>query len=118
MNKILIIDDDHGYRDDVSIAARKKNWEAYTSPTWRNVQHQIAEKKFSLIIADYRLRNETIIELLDYMKREKIFIPIIVVSADDDEQYKEKALDAGATAFYDKFSLNLSKIYALLDDFQ
>lgn len=79
---------------------------------------QIAEKKFSLIIADYRLRNETIIELLDYMKREKIFIPIIVVSADDDEQYKEKALDAGATAFYDKFSLNLSKIYALLDDFQ
>ncbi len=87
-------------------------------PTWRNVQHQIAEKKFSLIIADYRLRNETIIELLDYMKREKIFIPIIVVSADDDEQYKEKALDAGATAFYDKFSLNLSKIYALLDDFQ
>ena len=76
MNKILIIDDDHGYR------------------------------------------NETIIELLDYMKREKIFVPIIVVSADDDEQYKEKALDAGATAFYDKFSLNLSKIYALLDDFQ
>lgn len=52
MNKILIIDDDHGYRDVVSIAARKKNWEAYTSPTWRNVQHQIAEKKFSLIIAD------------------------------------------------------------------
>lgn len=70
MNKILIIDDDHGYRDVVSIVARKKNWEAYTSPTWRNVQ-QIAEKKFSLIIADYRLRNETIIELLDYMKREK-----------------------------------------------
>ena len=32
MNKILIIDDDHGYRDVVSIAARKKNWEAYTSP--------------------------------------------------------------------------------------
>ena len=52
------------------------------------------------------------------MKRKKIFIPIIVVSADDDEQYKEKALDAGATAFYDKFSLNLSKIYALLDDIQ
>lgn len=79
---------------------------------------KLPKKKFSLIIADYRLRNETIIELLDYMKREKIFIPIIVVSADDDEQYKEKALDAGATAFYDKFSLNLSKIYALLDDFQ
>ncbi len=99
MNKILIIDDDHGYRDVVSIAARKKNWEAYTSPTWRNVQHQIAEKKFSLIIADYRLRNETIIELLDYMKREKIFIPIIVVSADDDEQYKRESVRRWCNCF-------------------
>ena len=49
------------------------------------------------------------------MKMQNIAIPVIAVSASDDESLPDKVIKCGARNFYDKLDFNLSKIYEELE---
>ena len=68
-----------------------------------------------LIISDCLLYDETVIDLLHWMKMQNIAIPVIAVSASDDESLPDKVIKCGARNFYDKLDFNLSKIYEELE---
>lgn len=115
MRKVLVVDDDKGFRDIVRIAAGRKGWEAVTYPQWNSAIGGLEKKEFTLIVCDYELQNDTALDLLKYMKSKNLSIPVIVVSASEDEKYRENALRAGAKEFYDKFDLKLQVIYEWLE---
>lgn len=115
MRKVLVVDDDKGFRDIVRIAAGRKGWEAVTYPQWNSAIGGLEKKEFTLIVCDYELQNDTALDLLKYMKSKNLSIPVIVVSASEDEKYRENALRAGAKEFYDKLDLKLQVIYEWLE---
>ena len=117
MKKVLIVDDDYGYRNAVSIAAQNRGWTPIAVSSWEVVKKEIAQQEYSLIISDYKLRNETMLSLLDFMNINDLQIPVIVVSAADEEILKNRALEKGAKAFYDKCDIRLSKLYEFFDEF-
>ena len=71
-----------------------------------------------MIISDYLLHNETVVDLLYWMKSKSVNIPVIVVSASDEEELSDTALKNGADRFYDKLDFNLKKIYETLEEWQ
>lgn len=62
-----------------------------------------------LIISDCLLYVETVIDLLVWMKLKKIDIPVIAVSAAEDETLSVAVVKNGANCFYDKLDLPFSK---------
>lgn len=113
--RVLIIDDDITYLNAVSIVAKNRNWLPMLCNNIKTAKQIIHSEHPDLIISDYLLTDKTVIDLLKWMKLHNIDIPVIVVSASDDETILETVLKNGASNFYDKFEFNLSKIYAELE---
>lgn len=115
MKKVLIVDDDYGYQNVVSIAAKNRGWIPIAVSSWKMVQKEIAQQEYSLIISDYELGNETMLPLLEFIHINDLQIPVIVVSAYDKDNFEDKTINMGAEQCYEKLELNLSKLYRLFD---
>lgn len=117
MNTLLIVDDDLGYRNIMRTIAEDKGWRAVTTADWHTVVEPLVKNEISLIICDYKLRGTTAVDLLEFMKEKGLSLPVIVVTASDDEFCWESALKAGATAVYGKLELHLQDVYDLLEQY-
>lgn len=84
MNKVLVVDDDLGFRDIISIVVKRKGWEITAVADWCEVIDRILVKEFALIICDYNLRNKTALGLMDFIKETKCSKTPIIVTASDD----------------------------------
>lgn len=116
--RVLIIDDDIAYRNGVSIAAENRKWLPVSCEDIETAKQIIQSEPPDLIISDCLLSNETVIDLLHWITLQNIDIPVIVVSAGDDEALSETVIKCGARNFYDKLDFNLSKIYEELEKWQ
>lgn len=116
--RVLVIDDDIAYRNGVSIAASNRKWLPVTCKDIETAKQIIQSDPPDLIISDYLLYGETVVDLLHWMKIQNIEIPVIVVSASVDEALSETVIKCGARNFYDKLDFNLSKIYEELGKWQ
>lgn len=113
--RVLVIDDDFAYRNGISIAARNRKWLPVSCKDIETAKQMIRSEPPDLIISDCLLHDETVIDLLHWMKMQNIAIPVIAVSASDDESLPDKVIKCGARNFYDKLDFNLSKIYEELE---
>ena len=113
--RVLVIDDDIAYRNAISIAAKNRKWQPIACKDIETAKQIIQSESLDLIISDCLLYDETVIDLLHWMKTQNIDIPVIVVSASDDEALSDTAIKCGARNFYDKLGFNLSKIYGELE---
>ncbi len=116
--RVLIIDDDTAYRNGVSIAASNRKWLPVSCKDIETAKQIIQFEPPDLIISDCLLYNETVVDLLHWMKMQNIGIPVIAVSASNDEALSEAVIKCGARNFYDKLDFNLSKIYEELEKWQ
>lgn len=104
MPKILIIDDDVTITELMKALVKMEGHE----PTTVNDSLQAMEVAYSvkpdLITLDLMMPGLTGFELCELMKKDPKFaaIPIVIVSARDDTESKEKAMEAGATAYITK----------------
>ena len=113
--RVLVIDDDIAYRNAISIAAKNRKWQPIACKDIETAKQIIQSESLDLIISDCLLYDETVIDLLHWMTTQNIDIPVIVVSASDDESLSDTAIKCGARNFYDKLGFNLSKIYGELE---
>lgn len=116
--QVLIIDNDIAYRTGVGMAASNKHWTPVSCGDIRTAKQIISSTLPDLIISDYLLNGETVIDLLVWMKLKRIDIPVIAVSAAADEALSVAAIKSGADCFYDKLDFTLSKIYEVLEKHQ
>ena len=104
MPKILIVDDDVTITELMKALVKMEGHE----PTTVNDSMQAMEiaKSFNpdLITLDLMMPGLTGFELCELMKNDPKFarVPIVIVSARDDTESKEKAMGVGATAYITK----------------
>lgn len=95
--QVLIIDNDIAYRNGVSMAASNKHWIPVSCGDIRTAKQIISSTLPDLIISDCLLYGETVIDLLVWMKLQRIDIPVIAVSAA--WSYVKKKYKLNATNF-------------------
>lgn len=112
----LIVEDDEKIRKFINFSLNSQEYECIEAGTGREAMMLIATQKLAGIILDLGLPDMDGIDLIKQV-REFSGIPIIVVSARDQDYEKVEALDAGADDYLTKpFSINelLARIRVVL----
>ncbi len=106
MALILIVEDDRQIRKFIEFSLKSQNYECIEAATGKEAVNLIATQNIAAIILDLGLPDMDGIDILKQV-REFSDIPIIVVSARDQDNEKVEALDAGADDYLTKpFSIN------------
>ena len=112
----LIVEDDKKIRKYINFSLRSNEYECTEAETGREAMKMIALGNYAAIILDLGLPDMDGIDIIKQV-REFSDIPIIVVSARDQDNEKVEALDAGADDYLTKpFSMNelLARIRVVL----
>lgn len=98
---VLIVEDDKQIRNFISFSLKSQNYDCIEASTGKLAMNIIATENLSAIILDLGLPD---MDGLDIIKEIRSFleIPIIVVSARDQDNEKVEALDLGADDYLTK----------------
>jgi two-component system KDP operon response regulator KdpE len=101
MGLILIVEDDKQIRKFIDFSLRSQEYDCIEASTGKDAMSIIAAQNISAIILDLGLPD---MDGIDIIKRVREFsdIPIVVVSARDQDNEKVEALDAGADDYLTK----------------
>lgn len=117
MKNILIVDDDKEIQKALSIALQQEEFAMVSAFTIKEAVFYVKEHLFDLILLDIMLPDGNGFDLLQIIREQKIYVPVICLSSKDDEAVKVAGLGIGADDYITKpFSISLlkSKIKALI----
>ncbi len=117
MSKILIVEDDAFLRDGLCEILGKENYSVTVASTVSEAKGYIAAESFDLLIFDVMLPDGNGFDLCLSVREKDSNVPILFLTACDDEVQVVRGLDAGADDYVTKpFKLLelLSRIRALL----
>ncbi len=98
---ILVVEDDSQIRNFIAYSLKQEGFECKTASTAQSALSDLVTEKIDLMLLDLGLPDMDGMEVIDKV-REWSEIPIIVVSARDQDREKAAALDAGADDFLTK----------------
>ena len=99
---IYVIDDDASVRKAFGRLLRSASLEAETFASAEEFLSSPKQEENACIIIDIQMPGVTGLDLLERLALERIRIPVIAVSAQDDEETREHARELGAVSFYRK----------------
>ena len=104
MKKILLIEDDQSSALALSLLLQTEGYKVTLAVDAVTATSKAMKEEPDLIIADIGLPGGNGLELIERMKKmvPLLPVPVIVVSARDESQYRKKALDCGAVDFFQK----------------
>ena len=118
MNKILLLEDDVSLIDGLSYSLKKNDFDTTIARTVKEALHLLNEiSKFDLLILDVTLPDGTGFEVCEKVREQNTQIPIIFLTASDEEVNVIRGLDSGGDDYITKpFKLGelCSRIRALL----
>lgn len=115
--KILVVEDDVFLRDGLCEMLCKEGYEAVASGTIEGAKTEFFRDNFDLIILDVMLPDGNGFDMCSFIRSQNENVPILFLTACDDEVQVVRGLDAGADDYVTKpFKLLelLSRIRALL----
>lgn len=98
---ILVVEDDSQIRNFIAYTLKQEGFECKTASTAQSALSDLVTEKIDLMLLDLGLPDMDGMEVIDKV-RDWSEIPIIVVSARDQDREKAAALDAGADDFLTK----------------
>lgn len=98
---ILVVEDDSQIRNFIAYTLKQEGFECKTASTAQSAMSNLVTEKIDLMLLDLGLPDMDGMEVIDKV-RDWSEIPIIVVSARDQDREKAAALDAGADDFLTK----------------
>jgi two-component system KDP operon response regulator KdpE len=101
MDRVLIVDDNPSVRKLVSVNLQARGYTVTMADTGETALRLFAPSEYDLILLDLILPGLGGIEVCNQI-REQSDVPIIVLSAREDEDLKVRALDAGADDYVTK----------------
>lgn len=116
-NKLLIIEDDAFLRDGLLELLERENYKPYCVSNAREAMEELRNKTFDLIILDVMLPDCDGFALCTRWRQQGLSVPILFLTACDDEVQIVRGLDSGGDDYITKpFRLHelLSRIRALL----
>ena len=99
---IYVIDDDASVRKAFGRLLRSANLDAETFSSAEEFLSSPKQKENACIIIDIRMPGLSGFDLQQRLSSEGIKIPVIVISASDDVETRERARELGAIAFFRK----------------
>lgn len=118
MNKLLLLEDDIGLVDGLKYTLNKNGFDVDVAGTLAEARRLLREMdKYDLLILDVSLPDGTGFELCEAVRRENKCIPIVFLTASDEEVNVIRGLDSGADDYITKpfkLAVFLSRINALL----
>jgi len=99
---IYVIDDDASVRKAFGRLLRSANLDAETFSSAEEFLSSPKQKENACIIIDIRMPGLSGFDLQQRLSAEGIKIPVIVISASDDVETRERARELGAIAFFRK----------------
>jgi len=99
---ISIVDDDESIRDATKTLLRSAGYEVGTFASAEEFLDSGALQATDCLILDVRMPGMSGLELQELLNTEASRIPIIFVTAHDDQANRRKAIDSGATDFFRK----------------
>lgn len=115
--KILVTEDDAFLRDGLCETLQREGYEVKSAKNSSSAKEALSKEKFNLIILDVMLPDGNGFELCSEIRKKDSSIPILFLSACDDEIQIVRGLDSGADDYVTKpFKLLelLSRVRALL----
>ena len=103
--RILIVDDneDHLYLTKARLEMVNSDFTCTTVHSGEECLAALMEDEYDLIISDYDMRpGMSGLDLLGYLKRQHIDIPVIVISEIGDRRIEQRARKSGAADYIDK----------------
>lgn len=102
--KILVVDDDEGILELLSVCLRKQNYEVQTAKDAKEAQTLLIEDPANLILIDIMLPGMNGMDLCRWIKAQPKLkeIPIIQMSALEDMGTIQDAIESGIMAFVTK----------------
>ncbi len=107
--RILVVEDDPSVRKALYFSFEKVGYRPKTVDSLSGARMLLVDGQFDLVVTDYQLApGETGLDLLEYLKRKKPDLPVIVISGVDEDDLPDRAVHLGAYAFFRKpFELSL-----------
>lgn len=115
--KILVTEDDAFLRDGLCEMLKKEGYDVVSSGTVKEAKESFFKENFNLIILDVMLPDGNGFDMCSFIREKNKDVPILFLTACDDEVQVVRGLDAGADDYVTKpFKLLelLSRIRALL----
>jgi len=99
---ILIVEDDEGVAILERRALERRGFDVVSVPTLAAAIAAVSSQPFDLIVADYRLKNETGLELFEQLQARGYAVPIIMVTGFSNEETVIEAIRRGVRDFVPK----------------
>jgi FixJ family two-component response regulator len=99
---IYVIDDDASVRKAIGRLLRSASLDAETFSSAEEFLSNPRQKENACIIIDIRMPSLSGVDLPERLASEGIRIPVIAISANDDEKTREHAKELGAVGFFRK----------------
>jgi len=101
-NTVYIIDDDESVRKAFGRLLRSAHFDVETFSSPDEFLQATIERERACIIADIRMSGSTGFALMEKLAAQGVNLPVIVVSASDDEHIREHVRELGAVSFFRK----------------
>lgn len=100
--KILIADDEQNIRESISKFLKLENYEIIQSANGLSAKRALEEEVFDLVILDLKMPGMTGLELLEWMQKEGLTPPVIMISAYGEIRDAVNAMKLGARDYLTK----------------
>lgn len=99
---VFIVDDDDAVRDSLKFFLESHGWNVEDFTSTREFLSNYRPRERQCLVLDHHLPGETGVDFLESIAGASLRLPVIVVSGGGDKALHERALRAGAIAFFDK----------------
>lgn len=99
---ILVVEDEVVTQSMISKTLKDENYLVEVAPDGVVALMEIGRKKFDLILSDISMPNFDGYQLLSFIKKNKIEIPVVFLAGHTSEASKQRGFDLGAVAYIDK----------------
>lgn len=99
---ILVVEDEVMTQNIISKALKSENYQVEVAPDGVVALMEIGRKKFDLILSDISMPNFDGYQLLEFIRKNNINIPVVFLSGYTSETSKIKGLSLGAVDYIDK----------------
>ncbi|MEJ2052351.1 MAG: hybrid sensor histidine kinase/response regulator [Calditrichaceae bacterium] len=99
--KVLIVDDSISVRNFVSSVLEKKGFSTYKSSDGESAMKRIGKGDVDIVITDLEMPKMTGFQLIESIRSNDTYddLPIVILSGKTGKDYRDKAMDIGASAF-------------------
>ena len=99
--KVLIVDDSISVRNFVSSVLEKKGFSTYKSSDGSSALKRLNKGDIDIMITDLEMPKMTGFQLIETIRDDEQFneLPIVILSGKTGKDYRDKAMDIGASAF-------------------